>query len=78
MTSAGFIALVKAADANGPGLSDVKGLKIGAIQGSTHEKWTIDNEADLGYAEYVPFAGAAEAITGLKQGPRRCTDVRLA
>ncbi|MDX1690065.1 MAG: transporter substrate-binding domain-containing protein, partial [Acidimicrobiia bacterium] len=29
---------------------------------------TITNEGDLGYDEYVPFAGAAEAFTGLKQG----------
>ena len=71
MTSAGFIALVEAGSASdlADGLDmDMAGLKVGAIQGSIHEQWTIENEATLGYDEYVPFAGAAEAFTGLKQG----------
>ena len=71
MTSAGFIALVRTGSAGelAAGLEmDMAGLKVGAIQGSIHEQWTIENEATLGYDEYVPFAGAAEAFTGLKQG----------
>lgn len=71
MTSAGFIALVSAdrADELAEGLEmDMAGLRVGAIQGSIHEQWTLENEAELGYAEYVPFQGAAEAFTGVKQG----------
>lgn len=67
MTSAGFIALVRAEDAGSAGLDGIAG-KAGAIQGSIHEQWTIENEATLGYDEYVPFAGAAEAELALKQG----------
>ena len=67
MTSAGFIALVRAEDAGAAGLDGITG-KAGAIQGSIHEQWTIENEATLGYEEYVPFAGAAEAELALKQG----------
>ncbi len=66
MTSAGFIALVRAADAGSPGLDGITG-SAGAIQGSIHEQWTIENEEMLGYDEYVPFAGAAEAELALKQ-----------
>jgi polar amino acid transport system substrate-binding protein len=67
MTSAGFIALVRAEDAGSPGLDAIAG-NAGAIQGSIHEQWTIENQDMLGYDEYVPFAGAAEAELALKQG----------
>ena len=68
MTSAGFIAQVRAEDADAPGFDDLTGLNVGGIQGSSQEKYILENEAELGYASYLGFAGAGEALTALKQG----------
>ena len=68
MTSTGIVALTLAENAGTPGFADVSGLTVGAIQGSSQEGFVLDGEAELGYAEYVGFAGAAEALTGLRQG----------
>lgn len=68
MTSAGFIAQVRAEDADAPGFADLTGLNVGGIQGSSQESYIIDNEAELGYESYVGFTGAGEALIALKQG----------
>ena len=68
MTSTGIIAQVLTVNEGSAGFADVTGLKIGGIQGSSQEKFVLDNEADLGYDEYLGFQGAAEALTGLRQG----------
>ncbi|MCZ6567499.1 MAG: ABC transporter substrate-binding protein, partial [Actinobacteria bacterium] len=68
MTSTGIIAQVRTEDEGSAGFANVTGLIIGGIQGSSQEKFILDNEADLGYAEYLGFQGAAEALTGLLQG----------
>jgi len=68
MTSTGIIAQVLTENEGSDGFDDVAGLKIGGIQGSSQEKFVLDNEADLGYDEYLGFQGAAEALTGLRQG----------
>jgi ABC-type amino acid transport substrate-binding protein len=68
MTSTGIIAQVRAEDEGSAGFANVTGLKIGGIQGSSQEKFVLDSEAELGYEEYLGFAGAAEALTGLRQG----------
>ena len=68
MTSTGIIAQVRAEDEGSAGFANVTGLTIGGIQGSSQEKFVLDGEAELGYAEYLGFAGAAEALTGLRQG----------
>jgi len=68
MTSTGIIAQVRAEDEGSAGFANVTGLKIGGIQGSSQEKFVLDNEAELGYDEYLGFQGAAEALTGLRQG----------
>ncbi len=68
MTSAGIIAQVRAEDAGSAGLEDLTGLDVGGIQGSSQEKYLLDNEAELGYASYSGFAGAGEGLTALKQG----------
>jgi len=68
MTSTGIIAQVRAEDEGSAGFANVTGLKIGGIQGSSQEKFVVDNEAELGYDEYLGFQGAAEALTGLRQG----------
>ena len=68
MTSAGIIAQVRTADAGSAGLGDLTGLNAGGIQGSSQEAYLLENEAELGYAEYFGFAGAGEGQTALKQG----------
>ncbi|MCZ6505582.1 MAG: ABC transporter substrate-binding protein [Actinobacteria bacterium] len=68
MTSTGIIAQVRTEDEGSAGFANVTGLTIGGIQGSSQEKFILDNEAELGYAEYLGFQGAAEALTGLLQG----------
>ncbi|TDI49847.1 MAG: amino acid ABC transporter substrate-binding protein, partial [Acidobacteria bacterium] len=68
MTSTGIIAQVLTENENTAGFANVTGLIIGGIQGSSQEKFILDNEADLGYAEYLGFQGAAEATVGLRQG----------
>ena len=68
MTSTGIIAQVRTEDEGSAGFANVTGLIIGGIQGSSQEKFILDNEAELGYAEYLGFQGAAEALTGLLQG----------
>jgi ABC-type amino acid transport substrate-binding protein len=67
MTSTGIIAQVLTENEGSAGFANVEGLRIGGIQGSSQEKFVLDNEADLGYAEYLGFTGAAEALTGLRQ-----------
>jgi ABC-type amino acid transport substrate-binding protein len=44
------------------------GLKVGGIQGSSQEKFVLDNADALGYDEYLGFTGAAEGLTALRQG----------
>ena len=71
MTSTGIIAQVRTEDAaTSPGLEfgAMAGLKVGGIQGSSQEKFVLDNEAALGYDEYLGFTGAAEGLTALRQG----------
>ncbi|MFV1999738.1 MAG: substrate-binding periplasmic protein [Acidimicrobiia bacterium] len=68
MTSTGIIAQVRAEDEGSAGFANVNGKIIGGIQGSSQEKFILDNEAELGYDEYLGFQGAAEALTGLRQG----------
>ena len=68
MTSSGVIAQVLAENEDTAGFGDVTGKKIGGIQGSSQEKLVLDGEAEMGYEEYLGFAGAAEALTGLEQG----------
>ena len=68
MTSTGIIAQVLAENEDTAGFADVTGKKIGGIQGSSQEKLVLDGEAEMGYEEYLGFAGAAEALTGLEQG----------
>jgi len=68
MTSTGIIAQVLTENEGSAGFANVEGLKIGGIQGSSQEKFILDNEDELGYAEYLGFQGAAEALTGLRQG----------
>jgi len=68
MTSTGIIAQVLAEMESSEGFGDVTGKKIGGIQGSSQEKLVLDGEAEMGYEEYLGFAGAAEALTGLEQG----------
>jgi ABC-type amino acid transport substrate-binding protein len=68
MTSTGIIAQVRAEDADSAGFADVSGLNVGGIQGSSQEKYLLDNEAELGYSSYLGFAGAGEALIALKQG----------
>ena len=68
MTSTGIVAQVLTENEDTAGFANVTGLIIGGIQGSSQEKFILDNEAELGYAEYLGFQGAAEATTGLRQG----------
>ncbi len=68
VTSTGIIAQVVAEMVDSEGFGDVTGKKIGGIQGSSQEKLVLDGEAEMGYEEYLGFAGAAEALTGLQQG----------
>ncbi len=68
MTSTGIVAQVLTENEGSAGFANVTGLKIGGIQGSSQEKFVLDNEAELDYAEYLGFQGAAEALTGLRQG----------
>ncbi len=71
MTSTGIIGQVRAEDAaTSPGLTigGMAGLNVGGIQGSRQELFVLDNEAALGYDEYLGFTGAAEALTALRQG----------
>ena len=68
MTSTGIIAQVLTENEGTAGFANVTGLIIGGIQGSSQEKFILDNEAELGYAEYLGFQGAAEANAGLRQG----------
>ncbi|MFB3050835.1 MAG: transporter substrate-binding domain-containing protein, partial [Acidimicrobiia bacterium] len=68
VTSTGIIAQVVAEMVDSEGFGDVTGKKIGGIQGSSQEKLVLDGEAEMGYDEYLGFAGAAEALTGLQQG----------
>jgi ABC-type amino acid transport substrate-binding protein len=68
MTSTGIIAQVLTENEDTAGFANVTGLIIGGIQGSSQEKFILDNEAELGYDEYLGFQGAAEATTGLRQG----------
>jgi cystine transport system substrate-binding protein len=68
VTSTGIIAQVLTENEGSAGFGDVTGKKIGGIQGSSQEKLVLDGEAEMGYDEYLGFAGAAEALTGLRQG----------
>ena len=71
MTSTGIIAQVRTEDAaTSPGLElgAMAGLKVGGIQGSSQEKFVLDNADALGYDEYLGFTGAAEGLTALRQG----------
>jgi ABC-type amino acid transport substrate-binding protein len=68
VTSTGFVAEVAVGNENMAGLDDLSGMKVGAVQGSTREMWLIEEEATLGYDEYLGFAGAAEARQALQQG----------
>jgi len=68
VTSTGIIAQVVAEMVDSEGFGNVTGKKIGGIQGSSQEKLVLDGEAEMGYDEYLGFAGAAEALTGLQQG----------
>ncbi|MFV2000630.1 MAG: transporter substrate-binding domain-containing protein, partial [Acidimicrobiia bacterium] len=53
MTSTGIIAQVRAEDEGSAGFANVNGKIIGGIQGSSQEKFILDNEAELGYDEYL-------------------------
>lgn len=71
MTSTGIVAQVRAEDAaTSPGLTmgAMGGLKVGGIQGSSQEKFVVDNQDALGYDEYLGFTGAAEGLQALRQG----------
>ncbi len=71
MTSTGIVAQVRAEDAaTSPGLTEgaMAGLKVGGIQGSSQEKYILDNADALGYDEYLGFTGAAEGLQALRQG----------
>ena len=68
MTSTGIIALVTSDMAGDAGFGDVSGKDIGGIQGSSQEKFVLDGESTMGYNSYSGFTGAAEALTGLRQG----------
>jgi len=47
---------------------DLKGLRVGAIQGSTREAWLLDNKDKLGYASYKGYPGASQAQLDLRNG----------
>jgi ABC-type amino acid transport substrate-binding protein len=50
------------------GLPDVKGLRIGAVQGSTREQWAVQNKAKLGYKSLRAYPGASQAVQDLQNG----------
>ena len=68
--STGFVASVLASNVSkySAGLSDLKGLKVGAVAGSTREQWALANKATLGYASYTGYPGVSQAILALQNG----------
>jgi ABC-type amino acid transport substrate-binding protein len=50
------------------GLQDLKGLRVGVIQGSTREQWANENKARLAYKTMRAYPGAAQAVQDLRNG----------
>lgn len=68
MTSTGIVAQVRAEDSGTDGLGDMTGKNVGGIQGSSQEAYVVNCVEDFGCESYSGFAGAAEALTALRQG----------
>lgn len=68
MTSTGIVAQVRAEDAGTQGLADMTDKNVGGIQGSSQEAYVVNCVEEFGCASYTGFAGAAEALTALRQG----------
>lgn len=68
--STGFVASVLAKNATKypQGLNDLKGLKVGAVAGSTREQWALANKASLGYASYTGYPGVSQVLLALENG----------
>lgn len=68
--STGFVATVLAKNASKypNGLNDLKGLRVGAVAGSTREQWALANKATLGYASYTGYPGISQALLALENG----------
>ena len=68
LASAAEVAVVRDSDRDklSSGISDVKGLRVGANQGAVSESYLLDNQATLGYASYSGFVGSAEAFLALE------------
>lgn len=69
VASTGFVATTLAKNRGRvTGLTDVKGLRLGAVQGSTREQWATENKSKLDYKSFRAYPGASQAVQDLRNG----------
>lgn len=50
------------------GFPNLDGLVVGSTAGSSEEAYVVDNEADLGYSDYLGFSSVPDGMLALQQG----------